>query len=134
MEIEIKEFEVKTKHKYEIIDLTEKIENFVESSKISEGICLVFVPHATCCLIANENEEYLKEDIINKIKKDFEGNWKHNIIDDNADAHLAASYLKQFLIFPIKNKKLIRGTWQQILLIELDRGRNRKIIVEILGR
>ncbi|MEM0324438.1 MAG: secondary thiamine-phosphate synthase enzyme YjbQ [Candidatus Aenigmatarchaeota archaeon] len=134
MEIIFKEFTIKTKRKYEIVDLTNEVENFVRNSNIKEGICLIFLPHATTCLIANENEENLKEDIIEKIKKDFEGNWRHNFIDDNASAHLASSYLKQFLIFPIKNNELIRGTWQRILLIELDRSRERKVIIEILGK
>jgi len=134
MEIKFKELEIKTNGKYEIVDLTYEIEKFVENSKIKDGICLIFAPHATTCFIANENEENLKEDIITKIKKDFEGKWKHDLIDDNASAHLASSYLKQFLIFPIKYGKLLRGTWQNILLIELDRARNRKVIVEVIGK
>jgi len=134
MEIKFKELEIKTDGKYEIVDLTYEIEKFVENSKIKDGICLIFAPHATTCFIVNENEENLKEDIITKIKKDFEGKWKHDLIDDNASAHLASSYLKQFLIFPIKDGRLLRGTWQNILLIELDRARNRKVIVEVIGK
>jgi len=133
MEIKFKEIEVSTKEKYQIIDLTYEIEEFVENSGIKNGICLIFAPHATTCFIANENEENLKEDIITKIKRDFEGKWKHDLIDDNASAHLASSYLKQFLVFPVKDGKLIRGTWQNIMLIELDRARKRKVIVEVIG-
>ena len=133
MEVKFKEYSVKTNKKYEIVDITDTVESFVNSSNIRNGLCLVFVPHATCCLISNENEDYLKEDIIKKIRKDFENEWKHDLIDDNASAHIASSYLKQFLVFPIRDGKLIRGIWQRILLIELDRARERKVVIEILG-
>ncbi|MEM5811330.1 MAG: secondary thiamine-phosphate synthase enzyme YjbQ [Candidatus Aenigmatarchaeota archaeon] len=133
MEVFFKELEVNTKEKYEIIDLTMEIEDIVFKSRIRNGICFIFVPHATCCLVSNENENYLKQDLIKKIKEEFENKWKHDLIDDNASAHLASSFIKQFLIFPIKDGKLVRGTWQNILLIELDRARRRKIIVEAIG-
>ncbi|MCS7123260.1 MAG: secondary thiamine-phosphate synthase enzyme YjbQ [Candidatus Aenigmarchaeota archaeon] len=133
MEIFFEEIKIESKEKYEIIDITNYIEKAIDKSKIKNGICFIFTPHATCCLIANENENYLKEDIIKKIKEEFENNWKHNLIDDNASSHLASSFIKQFLIYPIKNSKLIKGSWQNALLIELDGPRERRVIIEIIG-
>ncbi|MEM4972065.1 MAG: secondary thiamine-phosphate synthase enzyme YjbQ, partial [Sulfolobales archaeon] len=61
------------------------------------------------------------------------GSYEHNRIDDNADAHLLSSLFKQFYIFPIHDGKLIRGTWQELIITEFDGPRTRMIIVMVLG-
>ena len=85
-------------------------------------------------IILQENEQGLKKDIIKTIKKLFYGkNYEHDIIDDNAASHLASGFLGQSKILPIENSKLIRGTWQRILFIELDGPRNyREVIVNLI--
>ena len=123
-----------TTQKIQIIDITDKIENIVENSGIKKGICQIFAPHATASIILQENEQGLKKDIIKTIKKLFYGkNYEHDIIDDNAASHLASGFLGQSKILPIENSKLIRGTWQRILFIELDGPRNyREVIVNLI--
>lgn len=130
------EFEIKTSKRTEIIDITSEVEGSVRKNKVKTGICNVFVPHATAAVILNENEDGVIEDITDKIKKDFPSGvgYRHDVIDDNADSHLASSFLGQSKVIPIKDNKLLRGTWQQIFLIELDGPRNsRKVIVTIIG-
>jgi len=78
----------------------------------------------------------LLTDIVNKIKELFPLNaqYQHNIIDDNAHAHIASSIIGSEKIFPIKDGRIIRGTWQNIFLVELDGPRSqRRIIVEVIG-
>ena len=129
------EFGIKTSRRREVVDITDKVEEIVEKSKIKNGICLVFLPHATAALILEENESGLKNDIENQIEKLFpEGaGYEHDRIDDNADSHLASGFIGQSRIYPVKDGKIVRGTWQRALLLELDGPRHRRIFVTVMG-
>jgi len=130
------EFEIRTSKRTDLIDITSEVEGSVRKSEVKNGICNVFVPHATAAVILNENEDGLVEDILDKIKKEFPSGagYRHDRIDDNADSHLASSFLGQSKIMPIKDNMLLRGTWQQIFVLELDGPRSsRKVIVTITG-
>lgn len=136
MKIYQDKFEIKTLKRTEIVDVTNKVENVVKKSKIKNGLCIVFIPHATAAVILNENEVGLVEDIIAKVKKDFPTGigYKHDRIDDNADSHLASSFFGQSITIPVKDNKLLCGTWQQIFILELDGPRSsRKVIVTLIG-
>ena len=125
---------VRSRERIQVIEITEYVEAAVRRSGISEGICLVHLPHATAALVANENERGLINDIIRKIREDFvrEG-WEHDRIDDNAYAHLASSFIGSSRAFPVSSGRVLRGTWQSILLIELDGPRERNVVVTVVG-
>jgi secondary thiamine-phosphate synthase enzyme len=130
----IETLRVRSKERIQVIDITEDVEAIVRRSGISEGICLVHLPHATAALVANENEMGLINDIIRKIREEFvrEG-WEHDRIDDNAYAHLASSFIGPSRAFPVSSGRILRGTWQSILLIELDGPRERNVVVTVVG-
>ncbi|MCC6029593.1 MAG: secondary thiamine-phosphate synthase enzyme YjbQ [Candidatus Korarchaeum sp.] len=130
----IETLRVRSKERIQVIDITEDVEAIVRRSGISEGICLVHLPHATAALVANENERGLINDIIRKIREEFvrEG-WEHDRIDDNAYAHLASSFIGPSRAFPVSSGRILRGTWQSILLIELDGPRERNVVVTVVG-
>lgn len=136
MKFYVREITLRTTSKYQLIDITANVESIVRESGIRNGLCLVFAPHATAAIIANEHERGLMNDIVNKIKSDFpeDGKWQHNLIDDNAHAHLASAFIGANRVFPVINGKLIRGTWQNIFFVEMDGPRSyRRILVEVLG-
>lgn len=129
----IKEFRIATENRYQLIDVTGEVEKIIGESGIKEGLCLVFVPHSTAAIVLTENEESLKKDwlaVLKKLVSNFD--FLHNQIDNNADSHILSGLLGQGKILPIENGKLVRGTWQQIFLVELDGPRKRKIIVKLL--
>lgn len=135
MKVYIKETSLQTTKDIEVIDITSIVEQAVEESKISHGIAVVHVPHATAAIFANEYEPLIVEDYISLIREIFKPGypWKHNRIDRNAHAHLAAALIGSSRVFPVRNRRLVRGTWQNILLVELDGPRYRRIVVEVLG-
>lgn len=136
MKVFFKEITLRTSKRLELVDITYEVENAVRESNIKNGICLVFAPHATAAIIANEHERGLMLDILEKIQEEFpnNGKWRHNRIDDNAAAHIASAFLAAERIFPVKDNRLIRGTWQNIFLVELDGPRSyRRIVIEVLG-
>ncbi|RLE63127.1 MAG: YjbQ family protein [Thermoprotei archaeon] len=131
-----KELHLRTERRIQLLDITDKVERIVEESGIENGICLVFAPHATAAIIANEHERGLMEDIVEKLKEDYprNGRWKHNMIDDNASAHLASAFIGASRTFPVRGGRLIRGTWQHIMLVELDGPRYRRsVLIEVIG-
>ncbi len=128
----IKEFEIKTQKKYEMIDVTEKIQKIV--SDINEGICLVYVPHATASVIINENyDPNICTDVINFLKEKIpEGKWLHDKVDGNAAAHIKSAILGPSETIPVRDGKLLLGTWQAIMIADWDGPKTRKVIVQVV--
>ena len=127
------EISIKTNQRYQLIDLTDQVELIVSKSKIKEGLCLVFVPHSTAAIILTENESGLKNDWLKMLKKLVAGEkFEHDRIDNNADAHLLSGLLGQGKVLPLEDSKIIRGTWQNIFLVELDEPRTRRVIIKII--
>jgi secondary thiamine-phosphate synthase enzyme len=136
MKVYVEEFHISTKAREEIIVVTDKVESIVERSGVKNGIALIYVPHATAIVTANENEPRLKEDIINKLRALFPrgAGYRHDEIDDNANAHLANLFVGFHLVMPVVNGRLRRGTWQEVMLIEMDGPRSRRsVVVVVLG-
>ena len=132
----VEEFYVSTKSREEIVVVTNEVESIVGRSGVKNGIALIYVPHATALLTANENEPRLKEDILTKLRSLFPrgAGYRHDEIDDNANAHLANLFVGFHLVMPVEDGRLRRGTWQEIMLIEMDGPRSRRsVVVVVLG-
>ncbi|MBS3098320.1 secondary thiamine-phosphate synthase enzyme YjbQ [Candidatus Woesearchaeota archaeon] len=124
--------------KHELIDITSKVEEIVKNSKVKEGICFVYVPHATAALTINENADLnIQADIIkatNKIVPEHDG-YLHDEVDNNAAAHIKSTIIGVSKTIPINNGKLQLGVWQDIFFTEWDGPRsNRKVIVNVIGK
>lgn len=102
---------------------------------MTNGLCIIHSVHSTTAITVNEHDAGLLKDIVKKVQQAFRrgAGWLHDRVDDNADAHSASSFIGPARIFPVKDERLIRGTWQSIFLLELDGTRTRRIIVEVLG-
>jgi len=136
VKVYVEEFYVSTKSREEIVVVTNEVESIVRRSGVKNGIALIYVPHATALLTANENEPRLKEDILNKLRALFPrgAGYRHDEIDDNANAHLANLFVGFHLVMPVVDGRLRRGTWQEIMFIEMDGPRSRRsVVVVVLG-
>ena len=125
-----------TREKYQLIDITQEIEEIVSESQVAEGLCLVHASHATAAIICNEHENGLMHDILRKVKELFPPGtgYLHDRIDDNASGHIAAALIGASCTFPIGKSRLVRGTWQNIFLLELDGPRSRReVTILIMG-
>jgi secondary thiamine-phosphate synthase enzyme len=124
-----------TTKRQEMIDITSKVQDFVTQSNIKNGLVHVASLHTTSAIIINENEDKnICEDIFTSLNELIpQGKWEHDKIDGNGDSHIKSCLLGSEKTIPIKNNKLILGTYQAIQFIELDGPReNRKIIVSII--
>ncbi len=129
------EFIVRTGKRQEMVDITERVGALVRQSGISEGSCLVYVPHATAAIAINENADpNVCEDILDALARVIpEGRWKHDRIDKNAAAHIKAAILGPSETVPVREGSLRLGTWQSVMLVELDGPRERTVIVDVRG-
>lgn len=124
-----------TSRKYCLVNITNEVQSLVKKSRIENGLCVVFVPHATAGIVVNEDEEGVKEDILKRILAlaPESLDYQHDHIDNNARAHIIASILGPSITFIIENSGLKLGTWQEIFFVELDGPRgSRSVIVKII--
>lgn len=135
MKVFFQEISIATKKKIDIVDLTLKIEEIVSNSNIKNGMCIIHSLHSTASIIVNEHESGLLSDIARKIEEEFPAGagYQHDRIDDNANAHLATVFLGSSKTFPVKDSRIVRGTWQNVFLAEVDGPRSRRVIVEVMG-
>ncbi len=121
---------IPTKKNKEIVDLTDRIDQVLKKKGWKSGVCSLFATHATCCLTTGEIGEGTAEDfleiaweVIPKIS------FRHAHNPSHAPAHMASSLIGHSLTIPVKDSLLVLGTWQRIMLVELDGPRERRVIV-----
>lgn len=128
------EINLTTSKKYELVDITDQTVAIVSKSKVEHGLCLIYVPHATAAIMINENyDPNICDDILDSLNENIpEGKWRHDRVDNNAAAHIKAGIIGPSELIPIKDNKLMLGTWQSIMLADFDGPKRRRIIVQIL--
>ena len=122
-----------------LIKITEKVSNFVNQSKILNGILNISILHTSASLIIQENaDDDVQKDILNfydKLVPMDQGLYIHNTEGkDDMPAHIKSTLTNSNLTLSIKNNKLILGTWQGIYLFEHRVEQQiRKIFLHTLG-
>lgn len=138
MVVESHTLQIRTKREGELVDLTSRVQGIVDEARPADGVVLLFVPGSTGALTTIEYEPGLISDfpaaidrlIPKEIPYEHERRWH----DGNGHSHVRASLLGPDLSVPFQRRKLLLGTWQQIVFVELDvRARDRTIIVQLIG-
>jgi len=129
------ELKVKTSAHGEFHEITEEVQDVVNGSKISSGICYVYVPHTTAGVTINENADPdVKSDMLQALEKAVP--WKQPFYqhgEGNSAAHVKASMMGFTATVFVEHGKLQLGTWQGIYLCEFDGPRSRKVWVRVEG-
>lgn len=114
------------------------VSDLVAGSGLEAGVVTVFVIGSTGALITIEDEPGLREDLSTALEKIAPAGipYKHEEAwhDGNGHSHIRASILGPSITIPFNDSRLVLGTWQQLLFVELDvRNRHRKLIVQMIG-
>jgi secondary thiamine-phosphate synthase enzyme len=122
----------------DIIDITAKVQQKIETAKVHRGLATIFVSGSTAALTTIEYEPGLVQDFKELVEKLIPSNRRYHHDDqwgdDNGFSHLRASLLGPSLAIPIEDRRLLLGTWQQIVLIDFDNcSRTREVIVQTIG-
>ncbi len=128
-----KEIQVKTKTRNELVDITPQVEKVVGESGVSEGICLLAVPHTTAAVTVNENADpSVKADIIAKLNELAPAGDHYHHVEGNADAHIKAVLVGSSETLLVRGGRLSLGTWQGVFFCEFDGPRTRRVWVRVL--
>jgi len=127
-----------TKGFTDILDITDKVAGIVAKSGIQNGLVNVFCSGSTGGITTIEYESGVINDLKKAIEKIAPSNmpYEHDKRwgDGNGFSHVRAALMKPSLTIPLIKGKLTLGTWQQIVFMDFDnRGRDRKIVVQIMG-
>ncbi|MDR2393972.1 MAG: secondary thiamine-phosphate synthase enzyme YjbQ [Treponema sp.] len=127
-------FTLSSTHRHEWILITPQVQSLVSASGLTEGICVVFVPHTTAALTLNENTDpQVPQDVqfaLNAISPDRK-EFRH--AEGNAAAHTQTSLVGSSLTLIVTQGSLLLGTWQGIWFNEYDGPRTRTVHVRFLG-
>jgi secondary thiamine-phosphate synthase enzyme len=122
----------------DVVDITEKVKQAVEESRLDDGVATVFVPGSTAAVTTMEYEPGLTKDFPDMLGRvapkgiayEHQKMWH----DDNGHSHVKASLVGPSLSVPFVDGHLTLGTWQQIVFMELDiRPRKREVVVQVIG-
>jgi secondary thiamine-phosphate synthase enzyme len=126
------QFEISTRSRAELVDITEKVQDCIRQSGVQEGICVIFVPHTTAGLTVNENyDRSVKADLLETLERlvPWQASYQH--MEGNAAAHIKTSLLGSSHTLLVQGGQLLLGTWQGIFLAEFDGPRRRQVVVQI---
>jgi len=130
----MRELNVSSTKRNEMIDITNKIQNVVDEEKIDNGLLVAYVPHTTAGITINEGADpSVQRDIIHTLESLVPDNGDYAHMEGNSDAHIKASLLGSSVTVIISNGRLVLGTWQHIFFYEGDGPRTRRIYIETIS-
>lgn len=131
-----KELVFKTRNRYELIHITPMILEALAESGVKEGLCLVNAMHITASVFINDNELGLHHDYLQWLEKlapYSRDGYRHNIGEDNGDAHLKRQIMGREVVVAITSGRLDFGPWESIFYGEFDGQRSKRVLVKIIG-
>jgi len=133
----------------EFVDLTDDVAETVEKSRVRNGMALVYSPHTTCAVIINEREAGFIQDFeelipglvpaASEYRHDDMSARTENLTPEDHEFPNGHAHCKHALIgsasetIPIVDGQLQLGQWQRVFFIELDRARDRKVFIQVMG-
>lgn len=134
------------------VRITEHVQDAVDEAEVDEGMVLVSAMHITAGVWVNDDEPGLQADVMewldkiapptwrkpsNKVAKELlpaDGDYRHHRAgEDNADAHLKNLLIHHQVIVPITEGRLDLGPWQAIFYTEFDGGRDKRLVIKVMG-
>ena len=145
MKIYKQNIEIKSKSQIEFIDITDKVDEVIQSSGIREGQVLVFSPHTSASIVINHNEPMLIQDFMRVLYRlvPVSDRYSHDLFEigrsknsdgrSNGHSHCKAMLLGVSETIPIEKGKMILTEKQNIFLAEMDGARTRDLVVQVIG-
>ena len=137
-------FAIQTEKAPQFIDITDDVLQAAKHAGIENGFAIVFTKHTTAAVRINENEPALLKDMelmleqIAPARHDYAHNRYAHAFSNNGERPNGHAHCQQLILgtseaVPIVGGRLIFGQWQRIFLVELDHGREREVVVQLVG-
>lgn len=128
-------FNVPTRRAF--INITPEVQKAVEDSGVKEGLVLCNAMHITASVFINDDEPGLHHDYDVWLEKlaphEPVTQYRHNVGEDNADAHMKRQIMGREVVVAITDGKLDLGPWEQIFYGEFDGRRRKRALIKIIG-
>jgi secondary thiamine-phosphate synthase enzyme len=127
------QIKIDTRSRTEMVDITPLVQWEVTQKRVSEGICVVYVPHTTAGITINEGADPdVCTDIITALNALVPPNAGYRHMEGNSDSHIKTSLMGNSVNIIIDRGVLVLGRWQKIFFCEFDGPRSRKAFIKIL--
>ncbi|MDO8614684.1 MAG: secondary thiamine-phosphate synthase enzyme YjbQ [Dehalococcoidia bacterium] len=137
-------FEIRTDKGPQFVDITDRVVEAVRQSGLENGFAVIFSKHTTAAIRINEAEPHLIADMEQMLEKivpschEYAHNRYAHAVSSNGERPNGHAHCQQLLLgaseaVPIVAGQLMFGRWQRIFLVELDHGRDREVVVHLVG-
>jgi secondary thiamine-phosphate synthase enzyme len=124
---------IRSTNRKQVVDLTDRLDTAIRKARVTQGLCTLFVTHTTAAVTTGEIGEGTEEDLLEVVERLIPSiAFRHAHDPSHAWSHMASSILGPSLTIPISDGRLVLGTWQSVMLIELDGPRERTVYVTIV--
>lgn len=124
----MKTIQVTTQRKEQVIDITDVVEDFLREVERPAGVCVVFAAHTTCALTTADLDPGSDLDLLQALRSLLpQQTFRHPHDPAHMPDHILASLIGPSIVAPYTNRRLALGTWQRVVLLELDGPRQRTI-------
>ncbi len=121
-----------TTKKKQIVDITEKIQSLLDTKK-TEGLCFLFIKHTTAALTTADLDPGTDLDMLDAFEAMMPHlDYRHPHNPSHVTDHILSSIIGASLTIPVVNGSLDLGTWQRIVLVELDGPREREVVIHFV--
>ncbi|WP_029898702.1 secondary thiamine-phosphate synthase enzyme YjbQ [Desulfohalovibrio reitneri] len=128
-------FEVPTRRGF--INITSDVQRTIDESGVKEGLVLVNAMHITASVFINDDEPGLHQDYDEWLERlaphEPVDGYRHNVGEDNADAHMKRQIMGREVVCAITEGRLDFGTWERIFYGEFDGRRKKRVLVKVIG-
>lgn len=118
----------------QMLDITGRIQQVVDDSRLRSGVCVVFVPHTTAAVTINENADpAVVEDMLSHMAAHVPWQAGYRHLEGNSAAHIKAALFGSSATVIVADGRLQLGTWQSLFLCEFDGPRTRSVWVQCVA-
>ncbi len=124
--------ELRTKRRCELVEITSRVQAAITRVGLSDGLCVVYVPHTTAGICVNENADPdVRADVVAYLERLIpqEAGFAHT--EGNSDSHIKAILTGSGVTLIVEGGRAQLGRWQGIYFAEFDGPRNREVWVKI---
>jgi secondary thiamine-phosphate synthase enzyme len=131
----MKTITITTQKNDRIVDITETIETHLSETASESGICSIFVSHTTCALTTADLDPGTDLDFIDALRRLLPDiSYRHAHDPAHTPDHILSSIIGPSLVVPFRDRHLLLGTWQRIVLVELSGPRRRTLHISFMGK
>lgn len=123
---------VSTKKRKEVVDITDAINELLAKKNAEKGLCNLFITHTTASLSVADLDPGTDLDLLDALEHMVPKlQYRHPHDPTHVGDHIMSTLIGPSLTVPYENSALLLGTWQRVVLIELNGPRKRTLIITL---